>query len=88
MISYDAVPAPEPTPEPEGDRDLKNGDEGADVKALQKALIKLGFSCGKWGADGEFGPATRSAVLAFQRRNGLEADGIIGCQTWAALLGV
>ena len=41
-----------------------------------------------WGADGEFGPQTKSAVLAYQRRSGLEADGIIGPQTWAKLLGV
>ena len=58
------------------------------VRAAQLLLNGRYCSCGMWGADGEFGPATRSAVLAFQRRNGLEADGIIGGQTWAALLGV
>lgn len=67
---------------------LRKGDKGEVVRAAQLLLNGRYCSCGMWGADGEFGPATRSAVLAFQRRNGLEADGIIGGQTWAALLGV
>ena len=67
---------------------LRKGDKGEVVRAAQLLLNGRYCSCGMWGADGEFGPATRSAVLAFQRRNGLEADGIIGPQTWAKLLGV
>ena len=68
-----------------GHRELSYGDTGADVKALQEALISLGFSCGKWGADGEFGKATKSAVVAFQTANNLVADGIVGPKTVAAL---
>jgi len=68
-----------------GQRELSYGDAGSDVKALQEALIALGYSCGKWGADGEFGKATRSAVLAFQTANNLAADGIVGEKTAAAI---
>ena len=68
-----------------GQRNLSYGDAGSDVKALQEALIALGYSCGKWGADGEFGKATRSAVLAFQTANNLAADGIVGEKTAAAI---
>lgn len=67
---------------------LKQGMIGEVVRAAQFLLNGRGASCGKWGADGEFGPATDAAVLAFQRRNGLEADGVIGPQTWAKLLGL
>ena len=68
-----------------GHRTLKKGCTGNDVKALQQALIDLGFSCGKYGADGEFGSATLSAVKAFQLVHGLEVDGIVGEKTFAKL---
>lgn len=67
---------------------LRQGDKGEVVRAAQFLLNGRGASVGMWGADGDFGPQTRSAVLAYQRRNGLEADGIIGNQTWKKLLGV
>lgn len=75
--------APEPLESPA--RDLRNGCEGEDVKALQTNLIRLGYSCGKWGADGDFGDATEMAVRAFQRDHGLQIDGIAGRKTIAAL---
>lgn len=68
-----------------GDRLLKNGMEGDDVKELQSDLIRLGCDCGRWGADGDFGDATELAVKAFQRAHGLEADGEAGPKTVAAL---
>jgi hypothetical protein len=68
-----------------GGRTLRNGDEGEDVRTLQKALIELGYDLGKWGADGDFGDATELAVRAFQRDAGLEADGIAGRMTADAL---
>lgn len=68
-----------------GERELSNGCEGADVKQLQADLIKLGFDCGKWGADGEFGDATELAVEAFQRSAGIDDDGVVGPVTLKAL---
>lgn len=68
-----------------GDRVLMNGMEGADVKVLQSALIKLGYDCGKWGADGEYGDCTELAVRRFQTQEDLTPDGEAGPQTLAAL---
>ncbi len=68
-----------------GGRNLKRGCVGADVAALQRDLIALGYSCGKYGADGEFGTATLQALTAFQRDCGLAADGVAGEKTYAAL---
>lgn len=85
------VDDPTPTPKPvtvSGLPMLRQGMKGEVVRAAQFLLNGRGASCGKWGADGDFGPATYGAVYAFQRRNGLEPDGIIGPQTWAKLLGV
>ena len=66
---------------------LQRGDRGEYVRSLQLLLNGRDCSCGMWGADGDFGAATESAVLAFQRRNNLESDGIIGNETWKKLLG-
>lgn len=67
---------------------LRKGMTGECVRAAQMLLNGRDCSCGIYGADGDFGNATLAAVLAFQRRNGLEADGVIGQQTWAKLLGI
>lgn len=64
---------------------LKKGSKGDTVKALQKQLIALGYDVGKKGADGDFGSATLAAVKAFQKANGLKADGVVGESTWAKL---
>ena len=56
---------------------------GDDVRVLQEKLLYLGFSPGK--ADGMYGPITESAVVTFQKNSGLEADGCVGADTWAAL---
>ena len=69
-----------------GDRLLKNGSVGADVKQLQEALIRLGISCGDYGADGEFGDCTEMAVIAYQKQHALEPDGEYGPLTHAALM--
>ncbi len=62
---------------------LRQGDIGADVAEAQTLLAKAGFSPGT--VDGNFGPKTRAAVVAFQRAKGLAADGVIGPNTWKAL---
>jgi peptidoglycan hydrolase-like protein with peptidoglycan-binding domain len=36
--------------------------------------------------DGEFGPRTRAALVAFQRDHGLTPDGVVGKSTWGALV--
>ena len=59
-----------------GDRILKKGMSGDDVKQMQSDLIALGYDLGKWGADGEFGPATEAALKAFQTAQRLPVDGI------------
>ena len=68
--------------------DLAKGDTGEVVRAAQFLLNGRKCSVGIWGADGDFGNGTEAAVLAFQRRNSLEDDGIIGQQTWRKLLGL
>jgi putative chitinase len=62
---------------------LKQGSSGPDVQALQQKLKDLGFD--PKGVDGGFGPGTRDAVMAFQQSKGLQADGIAGPATLAAL---
>ena len=69
-----------------GERLLKHGSAGEDVKQLQQYLIRLGYDLGKWGADGEFGDTTELAVKAFQKDKGLDADGQYGKKTHAALI--
>jgi len=56
---------------------LQMGDSGDEVKTLQTAL--------KIKADGDFGPGTKAAVIAFQKGKKLYADGIVGPQVWRAL---
>lgn len=87
----------EPEPEPELKPvtmvkvelpELTEGDIGDVVKAAQALLDCRGFTCGRYGIDGEFGPDTKRALTRFQRFKNLAQDGIIGQETWAALLGV
>lgn len=62
---------------------LKRGSISNYVCIAQDDLNTLGFSTG--GLDGIFGLTTQNAVIAYQRRKGLAADGIVGCNTWRAL---
>jgi peptidoglycan hydrolase-like protein with peptidoglycan-binding domain len=80
-------PKAEDTPEPEklGDRDLRRGCKGDDVKELQNDLMKLGYSLQKYGADGDFGGETEKAVRAFQLDHGLLADGVMQEDDFKAL---
>ena len=62
---------------------LRYGSEGPEVVSLQNRLIALGYLTGS--ADGKFGRATRNALIAFQKANGLVRDGVAGAKTLAAL---
>ena len=62
------------------------GDTGEYVRLMQQRLIAKGYSCGPWGADGDYGGGTRAALTAFQRGAGLAADGVCGQQSWTKLL--
>jgi putative chitinase len=62
---------------------LVEGSMGSRVKSLQQALRDKGFNPGE--IDGDFGPATEAAVIAFQTSEGLLADGKVGSKTLAAL---
>ncbi len=55
----------------------------SDIKLVQKKLKNWGYYAGS--VDGIYGSKTKAAVVKFQRRNGLVADGIIGNKTLAAL---
>ncbi|MFC8434571.1 protein kinase [Streptomyces sp. NPDC057253] len=61
------------------------GDKGQRVVQVQCMLTKRGYSVGSSGVDGEFGRDTQAAVKQFQSAKGLEVDGQVGPNTWAAL---
>lgn len=69
----EAEPEPEETPKA----------EAVDTAAVQTRLRELGYLIGP--ADGTKGQQTIAAVMAFQRVNGLQVDGVVGPQTLAAL---
>lgn len=99
LFSYNALeagatptPAPsaEPTPTPGNTTEptamyktLKKGSKSDSVAALQSRLITLGYLTGK--TDGNYGTQTEKAVIAFQKKNGLKADGIAGMATQTKL---
>jgi peptidoglycan hydrolase-like protein with peptidoglycan-binding domain len=65
-----------------GDRALRAGASGSDVRELQKALRSAGFAV---KVDGQFGPSTVRAVKRFQRAAQLTPSGTVGAKTVAAL---
>jgi murein DD-endopeptidase MepM/ murein hydrolase activator NlpD len=66
-----------------GARAIRPGASGFDVAALQFLVSWQGFPLGT--IDGGYGPITRRALRAFQRRAGVAADGIAGPRTLRAL---
>lgn len=58
---------------------LRLGSSGSQVKILQNRLIVLGYLSGT--ADGDFAATTEAAVIAFQKRNNIYADGVAGPDT-------
>lgn len=62
---------------------LRQGSKGDWVVCLQKALNQLSY--GPLKSDGNFGPRTTDVVKKFQKNLGLEADGVVGENTWLAI---
>ena len=88
-----AASAPAPTPAAQSRcalslPQLRRGDKGETVRAAQLLLIGRGFRCGPAGADGDFGPGTYGGLIRFQRGRQLSVDGILGPESWQALLGL
>jgi GH24 family phage-related lysozyme (muramidase) len=61
---------------------LRQRARGQAVVDCQQRLNVHSITC---DVDGDYGPMSEAAVVAFQQANGLEADGVVGPQTWAAL---
>ncbi|MBE9011547.1 peptidoglycan-binding protein [Pseudanabaenaceae cyanobacterium LEGE 13415] len=79
------VESPRPEPAPTGEFPiLRRGARGEAVRGLQNRLRAIGVYDGE--VDGIFGSGTEEAVKAAQSKFGLEADGIVGGATWAAIL--
>lgn len=66
-----------------GHSELSMGSRGSQVSELQQQLYELGYL--NIAPDGIFGTMTHSAVMVFQRENGLVVDGIFGVASWAKL---
>src|SRR6185312_4196055 len=82
VVSAPAAVAKRATGTHLGDRALRAGASGTDVRELQRALRKAGFSV---RVDGQFGPSTVSAVKRFQKAAQLTPSGTVGRKTVAAL---
>ena len=63
---------------------FERGDEGQEVIDIQKRLVELQYKVSN--VDGKFGPETEAAVKQFQTDKSLEVDGIIGNDTYRALM--
>jgi hypothetical protein len=78
-----ATTIPRPAETISEDERLELESTGDSVERLQVTLKELGFDPGP--ADGDFGPLTQAAVVAFQTANGLDPDGVVGSITAGAL---
>ena len=87
MIVYvEGITSAEETIYELGDRELSKGCTGADVTAMQEALISLGYALPRFGADGDFGEETLAAVKKFQRDHDMEETGLCDATTFKTLL--
>lgn len=95
LCEYFGIPYVEAEPEPTGSvtegftavfPQISKGSKGDKVRVLQELLLGRGYDLGTYGADGDFGAATHQRVVAFQMRNHLGTDGIVGKNTWRKLL--
>ena len=85
----DSFQAPAPTPSTVRRSALQRGMTGGMVRELQRHLVAEGLlrSSDVATGPGVFGPRTEAAVRKFQGREGLPVSGMVGPQTWSALLG-
>ncbi len=65
---------------------IERGSRGPAVEDVQKRLLRLGYDLGSSGVDGVFLGATLDAVRNFQRERRLAEDGVVGQETWSALV--
>lgn len=65
---------------------VKKGAKGNITKVIQKRLQQLNYNIGKSGADSDFGQGTHDAIVRFQKAKKIAADGIVGKNTWKALM--
>lgn len=66
---------------------LQKGSKNNQVKALQRILYAMGYELGSSNPiDGNFGAKTDAAVRAYQKKNKLTVDGVVGEKTWSKLL--
>jgi hypothetical protein len=89
-VRYDHVSGsggtpPPPPPKNQGGSwpNVSQGAHGQRVVTVQLLLRAHGYSL---GADGAFGPLTRSRVRSFQSAHHLSVDGVVGAHTWGALI--
>lgn len=84
LVAAQTAPESKPTtcPYKEPEVLLRRGDAGGAVRWVQWQLVRHGYSL---AVDGQFGPKTEKAVLAFQIKHSLSPDGIVGPKTRAAL---
>jgi peptidoglycan hydrolase-like protein with peptidoglycan-binding domain len=88
-VAQDSFQSPAVTPSALRRAALQRGMTGGLVRELQRHLVAEGHLRPSEVATGPgvFGPRTENAVRAFQAREGIEVTGMVGPQTWAALLG-
>jgi len=79
LISYIASPTKVETR-------LFKGTKGEAVKSWQNSIIYLGYALPKFGPDGDFGTETYTATIEFQKRHGLEQNGIVDSTCWSKLI--
>ena len=73
-------------PDTLGERTLRKGMKGEDVKALQEALLSIGLTLPQYGADGDYGSETERAVRALQQRAHITENGVYDARTHEALM--
>ena len=89
LVKATATPAPTPTPAPTFNipsSTVERGSSGSDARLVQQRLKDLGYYKGT--IDGKFGSSSVSALIAFQQKHGLNADGKAGQATYAILFSV